>query len=365
VFTGKVEVGQNIRTSLSQAVAEELRVPTSQIKLVMGDTLLTAYDMGTFGSRTTPTMNLQLRKAAAAACDMLKDLAAQTWNVPRGNLVAADGKISDPVSKNSAIYGDLLKKRELAQLIPDRDPLLPATEWKIAGKPLSKIDGRDFVTGAHKYPSDQKRPGMLYGKVVRPSKFEAKLASVDTAAAEKCRRHRRAGWRLHRRRCTERRNSPHTQRRNQVGLERRAPAVQQERVRIFAKHPEARESSDASPNAPSPANAISATYTVAYIAHAPLEPRTRSQNGTATKLTVWTGTQRPFGVREELAAAFHIPQESVHVLMPDTGSGYGGKHTGETAIEAPVSLAPPKSPSKSFGHAKKNLLGLTSAQPAS
>src|SRR5438876_11866 len=51
VFTGKVEVGQNIRTSLSQAVAEELRVPTSQIKLVMGDTLLTPYDMGTFGSR--------------------------------------------------------------------------------------------------------------------------------------------------------------------------------------------------------------------------------------------------------------------------------------------------------------------------
>ena len=56
VFTGKVEVGQNIRTSLAQAVAEELRVPFDSITMVMGDTDLVPWDMGTFGSRTTPTM---------------------------------------------------------------------------------------------------------------------------------------------------------------------------------------------------------------------------------------------------------------------------------------------------------------------
>ncbi len=82
VFTGKVEVGQNIRTSLTQAVAEELGIQTSQIKVVMGDTLLTPFDMGTFGSRTTPIMNLQLRKAAAAAREMLKDLAAAKLECP-------------------------------------------------------------------------------------------------------------------------------------------------------------------------------------------------------------------------------------------------------------------------------------------
>ena len=49
---------------------------------------------------------------------------------------------------------------------------------------------------------------------------------------------------------------------------------------------------------------------------------------------MWTGTQRPFGVRSELAEAFHIPEEKVRVIVPDTGSGYGGKHTGECAIEA-------------------------------
>jgi isoquinoline 1-oxidoreductase len=79
---------------------------------------------------------------------------------------------------------------------------------------------------------------------------------------------------------------------------------------------------------------LEATYTIAYIAHAPLEPRAAVAEWKDGKLTVWTGTQRPFGVRSELARAFNLPQEQVHVIVPDTGSGYGGKHTGEAAVEA-------------------------------
>jgi isoquinoline 1-oxidoreductase len=76
-------------------------------------------------------------------------------------------------------------------------------------------------------------------------------------------------------------------------------------------------------------------YTVAYIAHSPLEPRCAVAEWSSDgKLTVWTGTQRPFGVKSELAQAFHIPEDHVRVIMPDMGSGYGGKHTGEVAIEA-------------------------------
>src|SRR6185436_5393269 len=79
---------------------------------------------------------------------------------------------------------------------------------------------------------------------------------------------------------------------------------------------------------------LSETYTVQYIAHAPLEPRATVAEWNGDKLTVWTGTQRPFGVRNELAEAFHISEDKVRVIVPDTGSGYGGKHTGEYAVEA-------------------------------
>jgi isoquinoline 1-oxidoreductase len=79
---------------------------------------------------------------------------------------------------------------------------------------------------------------------------------------------------------------------------------------------------------------IERTYTIAYIAHAPLEPRAAVAEWQGDKLTVWTGTQRPFGVRGELAQALGVPETQVRVIVPDTGSGYGGKHTGEAAVEA-------------------------------
>jgi isoquinoline 1-oxidoreductase len=197
------------------------------------------------------------------------------------------------------------------------------------------VDGREFVTGAHKYPSDQKRPGMLYGKVVRPSKFEAKLSSADTSAAEKM-----PGVIVVRDGDFIAVAAPSDELATRAAAAIKTDwtaAAQPSSKTVFdylQNNAEARESSNSSPKVSAPANALSATYTVAYIAHAPLEPRAALAEWDGDKLTVWTGTQRPFGVREELASAFRIPIESVHVMMPDTGSGYGGKHTGETAIEA-------------------------------
>ncbi|HVK12488.1 MAG TPA: molybdopterin cofactor-binding domain-containing protein, partial [Gemmataceae bacterium] len=79
---------------------------------------------------------------------------------------------------------------------------------------------------------------------------------------------------------------------------------------------------------------VQATYTVAYIAHVPLEPRAAVAEWTDGKLTVWTGTQRPFGVRSDLANALGVAADKVHVIVPDMGSGYGGKHQSEAATEA-------------------------------
>ncbi|HTZ72684.1 MAG TPA: molybdopterin cofactor-binding domain-containing protein, partial [Candidatus Aquilonibacter sp.] len=183
VYTGKAEVGQNIRTSLSQAVAEELRYPVEKIEMVMGDTQLTPYDMGTFGSRTTPTMNLQLRRVANAAHETLIEMAAKEWNCDPKELVAEDGRITrkSQAGKTSAQtieYAALVKGQQLTELLPDTDPLIPAADWTVAGTAVPKIDGRDFVTGKHRYPSDQKVEGMLFGKILRPPSYGAKLVSI-------------------------------------------------------------------------------------------------------------------------------------------------------------------------------------------
>jgi len=344
VCTGKAEMGQNIRTSLSQGVAEELRVPMGNIDLVMGDTQFTPFDMGTFGSRTTPTMNLQLRKVAAAAREMLIGLAAAQWGTDRQNLSSAEGKVTDAQTNRSLEYSALTKGQQLTQTVTSDTALIPASGWKVAGQSALKVDGREFVTGRHRYPSDQKLSEMLYGKVLRPPSFGATLLSVDTqkaeqmgatvvhdgnfvgAAAANAELAAAAISAIH----AEWKSEPQPSSKELFDYlrkntsEGKDPSGDGDRYDVGAVD-QALSSAD---------HRLQQTYTVSYIAHVPLEPRAALAKWDGDKVTVWTGTQRPFGVRGQLAEAFRIPEDQVRVLMPDTGSGYGGKHTGETAIEA-------------------------------
>jgi nicotinate dehydrogenase subunit B len=345
VYTGKVEMGQNIRTSLTQAVAEELRVSVTKIQMVMGDTQLTPYDRGTFGSRTTPDMNLQLRKVASAARDTLIDLAAAQWQTERKHLNAADGKITDSENKRSVEFAALVKGRQLTETLPADDPLTPAAQWTVAGQPLPKVNGRDFVTGKHRYPCDQKLPDMFYGKIVRPASFGATLVSVDTKEAEQIQgvtvvhdgdfigvaasspeTASRAASAIR----AEWKSQPQISQKELFGYLKKNPVEGSGPLESPFRH----ETGSVDKAFESDDHRLRQSYTVNYIAHAPLEPRAALAQWAGDNLTVWTGTQRPFGVRSELAEAFHMPEERVRVLMPDTGSGYGGKHTGETAVEA-------------------------------
>lgn len=324
-FTGKVEIGQNARTSLTQAIAEELHAPIGSIRLIMGDTALTPFDLGTFGSRTTPTMWPQLRKAAAAAREMLLDLAAQKWGVARSTLTVADGKVKSPGRETG--FGELTRGQNLSRAIPAAVLLEPATEWKVAGASIPKVDGRAMVTGSHRYPYDFKLPGMLYGKVCYPPVFHAKLTALDATKAEAIpgvivlRDGDFVGVAAP--------DEPTAERALQAlrpewgPPEKQPPSSGPDLGPYLERHSQG-----------TPPTAIDQTYEIAYIAHVPLEPRAAVAQWSEGKLTVWTGTQRPFGVRSELAAHFQIPEDHVHVFMPDMGSGYGGKHTGDPALEA-------------------------------
>ena len=285
VFTGKVEVGQNARTSLTQAVAEELGVALGAIELVMGDTARVPYDMGTFGSMTTPQMAPQLRRAAAAARQAMSNISS-----------------------------------EVAPKVP-------------RGESVPKVNGRDFVTGRHKYTSDLQVPGMVYGKVIRPEQYGLTIGGLEAptgvqvvrdgvfagvvasswsgaiAGAKAC----KIEWKA----SSDAGSSSDT-----IFADLKAGAKVEARPDIEAA-------------LAGSAFRLTQTYTVAYVAHVPLEPRAAVAQWSADgKLTVWTGTQRPFGVRDELVQAFGMKPEDVHVMVPDTGSGYGGKHSGECAIEA-------------------------------
>src|SRR5439155_8366413 len=183
-FTGKAEIGQNIRTALAQTIADELRVPFESVRMVTADTALTPFDAGTFGSRTTPTITPQLRRVSAAARDILVEAAAKEWGLAPQGLIAADAKVTDPASDRSLKYAELARGKTLAQNLPAEDPITPAAQWTVAGKPIPKVDGRSFVTGHHQYTTDIRLPGMLYGKVLRPPSFGATLISFRQSEAK-------------------------------------------------------------------------------------------------------------------------------------------------------------------------------------
>ncbi len=341
VFTGKVEVGQNTRTTLAQSVADELRVPLASVRMVMGDTALTPFDMGTFGSRSTPYMSPQLRRAASAARDLLLEQAATEWKTAPDKLTARDGKITNPASGAILTYAQLAQGKTLAHDLPDADPITPPEQWTVAGKSAPKLDARAFVTGQHQYTPDLRPPNVLHAKVLRPPAFGATLVSADLSAAqampgvvvvrdadfvavaapteriaEKARDAIRAEW-------------------------KNTPQLSSKELYSHLKKNLDTEENQKPHEKGSVAHALDAasqrheqTYTVAYIAHTPLEPRAAVAEWKDEKLTVYTGSQRPFGIQEELASAFHIPKDRVRVIVPDTGSAYGGKHTGDAALEA-------------------------------
>ncbi|HEY2942151.1 MAG TPA: molybdopterin cofactor-binding domain-containing protein [Vicinamibacteria bacterium] len=345
VYTGKVEFGQDIRTSLAQAVADELRAPLSAIRLVMGDTDLTPYDQGTFGSRTTPFMAAQLRQVAAAARETLLDLAAARWGIDRSSLDAREGEVVHAARGRALRFGELTQGQALVRAVAADPSPAPVSRWTVAGRSVPKVNAREIVTGRHRYTSDLTRAGLWHGRVVRPPAIGATLVSLDTSGVD-----------------PKRASVVHDG--DFVGVSaptaaeaslaagrlkaqwKTSPQPSDGQIFEYLKKtpPETRDGdgrgagaqvsgSVAEARAAAPIR-LEQSYTVAYIAHAPLEPRAALAEWQDGKLTVWTGTQRPFGVRAELAEAFRLPEEKVRVIVPDTGAGYGGKHTGEAAIEA-------------------------------
>jgi CO/xanthine dehydrogenase Mo-binding subunit len=335
--------------------------------MVMADTALVPWDAGTFGSLSTPRMAPVLGRAAATARQMLIDRAAQRWQVSASTLSARDGHVSD--GSRSMAYGELVRGAELTGVVPADRTLTPRADWRVRGTAPPKVNGRAFVTGQHQYTPDVVRPGLRYGCVVRPPGYGGTLESVDDARARAMqgvtvvrdadfvgvvaateRAARRAAvaigtsWRTEPGQLSSETLYEHLKRGIPPGSGGRStPGVAVGDV------------------AAKTARTFSASYRIPYIAHVPLEPRAAVAEWTNGALTVWCGTQRPFGVRGELAQAFRIPESQVRVIVPDTGSAYGGKHTGEHAIEAarlakaanaPVKLVWTRAEEFSFGYAR-------------
>ncbi len=342
VLTGKVEVGQGSRAEISQAAAEELHVPVDQIQVTMADTAVVPNDGITAGSGTTPRTIPSVRAAAAATRNVLRQLASQRWNVDLASVDIRNGQLRHEGTNWTLTLAELAQDEEFPKLLAkasaqDSD-LVPVKDWQTLGTPVSRPNNRSLVTGEHRYSSDIRKPGMLRAKVLRPPTYGAKLASIDVSPAK------------------EMKDVIVVHDGSFVGVAAPSTFAANEAIEALGKTakwdstplPSSNELHDwlrkhveggipenkFTDELKAAKTVLRATYKTAYIQHAPMETRAAAAEWEDGKLTVWTGTQNPFGVRRELADAFHISEDQVRVITPDTGGGFGGKHTGEAALEA-------------------------------
>jgi isoquinoline 1-oxidoreductase len=341
-YAGKVEYGQGIRTGLAIEVADELRVPLTSVEVVLGDTALVPWDMGTFGSQSTARIGLQLRKAAATARQALLERAADRLDLPVGDLSATSGRVCLASDGERAVtYGELIGDASITVDIDDAIALTPSNDFSVMGKAHARVDAEARVTGRARYSQDITLPDMLFAVVLRRPWRGARIASVDASVAERMPgvvqvvreddlvavladtdQHAAAAAGMLRAEWAE-----PAARASTLDL---AAILESSGVDPFVTQ----EAGSLDEGFRAASGTLEATYFVPYVSNAPMEPRAAVAKWEGDRLTVWAGTQRPFGIRTELAQRFGLDDSSVRVIAPEIGGGFGSKSPYPVAHEA-------------------------------
>ncbi len=339
-FVGKVELGQGAMTSLAQLLAEELDVTYDSVDMVMGDTDLCPWDMGTFGSLNIWQFGPVLRAAGAEARAVLLQMAAEQLQSPVDRLQVKAGVVTDPSALSKRItYAQLVQGKRIERHMKNV-PVKPVSAFTISGQSPRRKDALDKVTGKGKYAGDVSIPGMLHARILRPPAHGATLKEVDTSAAEKV-----AGARvvrdgdliavLHERRDLADKAL------DLIKAQFVPPQPSTDDKTIFdhlvKTGPPLRmvgQSGNLAEGEKLAAIIVDATYLNSYVAHAPMETHSAIATIENGKATLWVGTQAPFSVKPAVAQALGFNQQDVRIITTYVGGGFGGKSGAPQAVEA-------------------------------
>ena len=340
-YTGKIEMGQGITTSLAQVLAEELEVSIYSIDMIMGDTELCPYDAGTWGSLTTRFTDPVLRAAAAEAREVLIDLASEYLGVSETMLDVSEGTVFVKSNKSKKVsYAELTKGKKIVKTLKEKPEVKISKDFKIIGKPVISLDAESKVTGKAKYTGDIKLPGMEYATIIRPEVFGSKKLTVDSSKlskfegatlvededmiavvhpdpeiANKAAKKIKVTW-----------EAPKAKADNETIFQYLDDNIKEKKV--------FEESGNLTAGRKASETIVEAKYYDGYKAHGSIETHSATCYWKDGKLTMWASSQTPFGTREQLAKTFDIALEKVHLKQIFLGGGFGGKIYNRQAIEA-------------------------------
>ena len=345
VYSGKVDLGTGLRTALTQIVAEELDVPLGHVTLVQGDTLLTPDQGPSFGSLSIQNGGAQLRRAAATARRALLERAAVKFKTDASTLSIRDGVIVGPNSRELAL-GSVVGGRMLSLKLDQNAPLKSPADFKLVGKPVRRLDIPDKVTGRFTFMQDFKRPGMLHGRVIRPSGIGATLVSYDESSisaipgivkvvrienflgvvaksewsAIKAARQLSVEWSAW------------------GGLPEQSQLWEHVRHTKILKDDITSNRGDSEAALIGAPRKLAATYDFAIHTHGSIGPSCAVAEFEKGTLTCWTASQATHNLRKQLAAMLGVADESVRCIYVD-GAGCYGRNGHEDAAADAVLLA--------------------------
>lgn len=326
--SGKIEYGQGIRTGFARIVADELSVPVDRVEVVLGETDSVPWDAGTFGSMSTATDGRRLRAAAIQARTLLLDRASGWLGFPPSELATKEGRVMAPDGR-SLSYQDLVCAKPVAGDIPDTAEPGNAPLIELDDRPL-RLEARSILTGAAHYPADVHLPGMLYGHVLHPPRpgmrlvalTESKLRAVPGVAAV-VRDGDFAGI------VAEREAALFAALRESDAEWGPAPVVPRQLYESVMRRDDGVDAALAGA-----ALRLRATYHAPHIAHASILPRAAAADVRDDGVNLYVATQRPFALRDEVAALTGLPGESIHIHPQMMSGMYGRGNTEDAAIEA-------------------------------
>src|SRR5213596_3239948 len=333
IWTGRSEMGQGVRTAMPMIVAEELEADWTRVRVAQADADPVYGDQFTVGSRSVRSGFEPLRKAGAAAREMLIGAAALTWNVPREACRARNGFVEHVPTGRRLGYGDLAA-RAATLPVPADPPLKRPSEFRILGQRVLRVDTPDKVSGAAIFGLDVRVPGMVYAAVARCPVFGGRVQSFDPApalavpgvqrvvqissgvavvadrtwAAFQGKKALKIEW-----------DEGATARWSSDGISSAFTAAAARSGEVV------RAMGDVDANLKAAARTVEAVYEAPYLAHACMEPMncTAHVPSRGGRCEIWAPTQSPQGVQAAAARVTGLPVEAITVHVTYLGGGFG------------------------------------------
>ncbi|SKC17853.1 xanthine dehydrogenase family protein molybdopterin-binding subunit [Dyadobacter psychrophilus] len=185
VLTGKMELGQGIRTALMQMAAKELDIDIKQVRIIIADTGQTQDERYTAGSGSIEGSGNAIRNAAAEARKYLLILAAKELKSNVAELSVNNGIVKSAKNQKTVAYKDLVKGKRLEAEVTGKSELKKPADYKLVGKPIKRTDINDIAAAKTHFIQDLRLPDMVHARVMRPPVYSARLVSFPTDEIQK------------------------------------------------------------------------------------------------------------------------------------------------------------------------------------